>query len=245
MNNILNDFNKNGFVKIENVFDKPFIDNVMGEIENLTDVDTYNDSKGILRRVERVYNKGEHLKELGLVIKKKLKDIFGSNFNIFKDKFNYKPPGGEGFFCHYVGVFYFNDLNNNKKKGWYEYADYFVNVGIPIDQCTEESGTLEMSQIHKLPFEKLILNTKNNGTPQLLENIEKKLDFQTLNLNIGDIAIFSNLTPHRSKQNNSTISRRILYYTYVPEKFGNLYEKYFFDKKNSKNKTSKSFAGEI
>ncbi len=41
MNNILNDFNKNGFVKIENVFDKPFIDNVMGEIENLTDVDTY------------------------------------------------------------------------------------------------------------------------------------------------------------------------------------------------------------
>ena len=31
MNNILNDFNKNGFVKIENVFDKPFIDNVMGK----------------------------------------------------------------------------------------------------------------------------------------------------------------------------------------------------------------------
>ena len=55
MNNILNDFNKNGFVKIENVFDKPFIDNVMGEIENLTDVDTYKDSKGILRRVEKEY----------------------------------------------------------------------------------------------------------------------------------------------------------------------------------------------
>ena len=245
MNDILKDYNKNGFVKIENFFDKLFINNVAEEVENLTDVDTYRDSSGNLRRVERVYNKGKCLKELDSVVKKKLKDIFGSNFNIFKDKFNYKPPGGEGFFCHYDGVFYFNDLNNNKKKGWYEYADYFVNVGIAIDPCTEENGTLEMSQIHKLPFEKLILNTKNNGTPQLLENIEKKLDFQTLNLNIGDIAIFSNLTPHRSKQNNSTISRRILYYTYVPEKFGNLYGKYYFDKKNSKNKTSKSFAGEI
>ena len=99
-----------------------------------------------------------------------------------------------------------------------------------------------MSQIHNLPFEKLILNTKNDGTPVLLESVEKKLDFQILNLNIGDIAIFSNTTPHRSKENNSSFSRRILYYTYVPERFGNNYEKYYLDKKNSRNKTSKSLS---
>jgi len=114
-----------------------------------------------------------------------------------------------------------------------------------MDPCSEKNATLEMSQIHNLPFEKLILNTKNDGTPDLLESVEKKLNFQILNLNIGDIAIFSNLTPHRSKKNNSSISRRILYYTYTPEKFGNNYEKYYLDKKNSKNKTSKSLSGEI
>ena len=243
MNNILKDYNKNGFVKIENVFDKLFINNIIGEVENLTDVDTYRDSSDKLRRVERVYNKGKYLKELGLVVKQKLKDIFGYNFNIFKDKYNFKPPGGEGFFCHYDGVFYFHDSDNNKKKGWYEYADYFLTVGIAIDSCNEDNATLEISQIHNLPFEKLILNTKNDGTPVLLESVEKKLDFQILNFNIGDIAIFSNLAPHRSKKNNSSVSRRMLFYTYTPEKFGNNYEKYYFDKKNSKNK--KNARGEI
>ena len=245
MNNILEDYKKNGFVKIENVFDKPFINNIIGEVENLTNVNIYKDRNGKLRRLEKVYNRGEYLKKLGLVIKQKLKDIFGFNFNIFKDKYNFKPPGGEGFSCHYDGVFYFCDPNNEKKRGWYEYADYFVNVAIPMDPCSEKNATLEMSQIHNLPFEKLILNTKNDGTPDLLESVEKKLNFQILNLNVGDIAIFSNLTPHRSKKNNSSISRRILYYTYTPEKFGNNYEKYYFDKKNSKNKTSKSLTGEI
>ena len=245
MNNILEDYKKNGFVKIENVFDKSFISNIIGELESLTDVDTYKDSNGKPRRIERVYDKGEYLKKLSLVVKQKLKDIFGYNLNIFKDKYNFKPPGGEGFFCHYDGVFYFYDSKNEKKRGWYEYADYFVNVAIPMDPCSERNATLEMSQIHNLPFEKLILNTKNDGTPDLLESVEKKLNFQILNLNVGDIAIFSNTTPHRSKKNNSSINRRILYYTYAPEKFGNNYEKYYLDKKNSKNKTSKSLSGEI
>ena len=245
VNNIIENYKKNGFVKIENVFDKSFINNIISELEGLTDLDIYKDSNGKPRRVERVYNKGEYLKKLSLVIEQKLKDIFGYNLNIFKDKYNFKPPGGEGFFCHYDGVFYFHDYKNEKKRGWYEYADYFVNVAIPMDPCSEINGTLEMSQIHNLPFEKLILNTKNDGTPNLLESVEKKLNFQILNLNVGDIAIFSNTTPHRSKKNNSSINRRILYYTYTPDKFGSNYEKYYFDKKNSKNKTSKSLSGEI
>ena len=102
-----------------------------------------------------------------------------------------------------------------------------------------------MAHFHNLPFEKLILNTQNNGTPALLESVEKKLHFQRIDLNIGDVAIFSNTAPHRSKKNNSLVERKILFYTYTPSKFGNTYEKYFYDKKNSKNKTSKSFSGEI
>ena len=43
-------------------------------------------------------------------------------------------------------------------------------------------------------------------------------------LNIGDIVIFSNTCPHRSKKNNSEKNRRVLYYTYT-----------FIDKEKSKN----------
>ena len=119
----------------------------------------------------------------------------------------------------------------------------FINPKILNQQA--DSLLNRYPNFYTLPFEKLILNTKNDGTPNLLESVEKKLNFQILNLNVGDIAIFSNTTPHRSKKNNSSINRRILYYTYTPEKFGNNYEKYYFDKKNSKNKTSKSLSGEI
>ena len=49
------------------------------------------------------------------------------------------------------------------------------------------------------------------------------------------MVIFSNTCPHRSKQNDSAKSRRILYYTYSLAKNGSKYEIYFDDKANSKN----------
>ena len=54
-------------------------------------------------------------------------------------------------------------------------------------------------------------------------------------LNIGDIVIFSNTCPHRSKKNNSEKNRRVLYYTYSLFKNGSKYNKYFEDKEKSKN----------
>ena len=35
---------------------------------------------------------------------------------IFKDKFNAKPPGGDGFYAHFDGIFNFVNQNNEKKK---------------------------------------------------------------------------------------------------------------------------------
>ena len=93
-------------------------------------------------------------------------------------------------------------------------------------------------------FDKLLSNTKKNGSPALLPEIEKKLKFKVINLNVGDVVIFSNTCPHRSKKNKSNFDRKTLYYTYTPLKYGSMYEKYFYDKKNSKNKTNKSFSGE-
>ena len=88
-------------------------------------------------------------------------------------------------------------------------------------------------------------NTKNDGTPNLLKKIEKNLKFENVNLRAGDILIFKNTCPHRSRKNTSNTSRRILYYTYLSDKFGDQYQRYFKDKLKSKNKTSKSLSGQI
>ena len=239
------EYSQKGFFTIKNVLKKFKINELNNEIEIANNVDKYFDKKGKIRRIERIFNKGENLYNLNIKILELLKKVFEEPFTIFKDKFNAKPPGGEGFFAHYDGIFEFKDSNLIKRKGWYEYTDIFVNVLIALDSCTKENGTIEISNIHKNSFENLLLNTKQDGTPDLLEVIEKSLIFETIELAAGDIVIFSNQCPHRSKKNYSYSSRRTLYYTYTPEKFGSFYEKYFLDKKNSKNNNSKSLSGEI
>ena len=43
-------------------------------------------------------------------------DIFQEKMTIFKDKFNSKPPGGEGFYAHYDGIFLWKNKKNFEKK---------------------------------------------------------------------------------------------------------------------------------
>lgn len=243
--NILKEYSLNGYFTIKNVFSSSNIYDLKNEIKVADNVDKYFDKNGEIRRIERIFNKGKKLNFLNKEIIKILKNIFKEDYIIFKDKFNAKPPGGEGFFAHYDGVFMFKDEKNLNKKGWYEYSDHFINVLVALDICNKKNGTIEISKIHNDNFNNLLLNTKNNGTPDLLEEIESKLIFETIELNPGDIVVFSNQCPHRSKKNYSNSSRGTLYYTYTLEKFGSFYEKYFEDKKNSKNKTSKSLSGQI
>lgn len=244
-NNVLREYSQKGYFTIKNVFSAADIYVLKNEIQIANNTDKYFDKNGEIRRIEKIFNKGKKLNFLNKEIIKILKNLFNEDYIIFKDKFNAKPPGGEGFFAHYDGVFIFKDEKNFYKKGWYEYSDHFINVLVALDMCDKKNGTIEISKIHKDNFNSLLKNTKNNGTPDLLDEIEKKLTFEPIILNPGDIVIFSNQCPHRSKKNYSNSSRGTLYYTYTLAKFGSFYEKYFEDKKNSQNKTSKSLSGEV
>ncbi len=200
-----------------------------------SDVDIHKDSNDLIRRIERFYNKGQYLNLINKKFIELIKNSLGLNVLIFKDKFNLKPPGGEGFKAHYDGVFIFVDPQNKKKRGWYEYGDTFINVLAAIDDCDEENGTIELAKSENEPFHNLIKKTKSEEIAELLDEVEKGYSFEKITLNAGDLVIFKNTCPHRSSINNSNTPRRILYYTYLDEKFGNQYENYFFDKKLSKN----------
>ena len=236
-----NKFDKNGFFICKNVFSNKFISEILSEIEKANNTIKYLDNENILRRIEKLYDKGINLINLNKNISTILKSVFEEDFLIFKDKFNAKPPGGEGFIAHYDGVFHFIDPDNNKKNGWYEYGNIFINALIALDKCNEENGTIELSNSHKGTFNELLKNTKNNNTPAINKVIEDKTIFNLINLDVGDIVIFSNTCPHRSKKNNSNFQRRTLYYTYTQSKNGSKYDQYFFDKEKSTN-TSKAFS---
>ncbi|MBH44264.1 MAG: hypothetical protein CMD88_02255 [Gammaproteobacteria bacterium] len=247
MNNIetyKNKYKNNGYFIVKDVFDKNTINKVISEIDVAQDVQKYTDKKGNLRRIERLYDKGIYLKKINSSVLSILKKIFDKDFTIFKDKCNSKPPGGEGFFAHYDGIFLFKNNNGKKEKGWYKYTDFFINVLIALDDCNKENGTIEISNAHSGDFDQLLLNTKQNGTPDILNNIEQSIDFEPIELKAGDLTIFSNTCPHRSKKNESSVNRRTLYYTYTLLDKGSYYHEYFIDKSQSKNLTSKSLSGE-
>ncbi len=229
-------FDNDGYFKIKNFLNKTEISKIVEEIMKSSDVDIHKDNNNLIRRIERFYNKGEYLNLINKKFIELIKNILGLNVLIFKDKFNLKPPGGEGFKAHYDGVFMFVDPRNKKKCGWYEYGDTFINVLVAIDNCNEENGTIELAKSENEPFHNLIKKTKSEEIAELLDEVEKEYSFEKIILNVGDLVVFKNTCPHKSSINNSNIPRRILYYTYLDEKFGNQYENYFLDKKLSKNK---------
>ena len=245
MENYKNILKVKGYCLIPKVLDLSDTAKIKSEINRANNVVTYKDRNGNLRRIEKLYDKGETLLKLNQKILKILKDIYHEDFYIFKDKYNAKPANGEGFFAHYDGIFNWKDKNGNIRNGWYEYSSFFINALIALDPCDKENGTIELSKIHNLTFNELLNNTKRNGTPDLLPAVEKKCQFDVIDLDIGDLVLFNNKCPHRSAKNISFQSRMTLYYTYNISKDGDHYNTYFEDKKTSSNKNSKSLIGQI
>ena len=98
-------YKEKGYFIIKKFFDQKFISKILEEIINSNKTTKYYDNNKNLRRIEKLFDKGNNLNVLNQELIKLLKSIFDESFLIFKDKFNAKPPGGEGFFAHFDGIF--------------------------------------------------------------------------------------------------------------------------------------------
>ena len=90
-------FDKYGYFIFKNFLSKIFVLKLIDDINKASYTEKYFDNTNKLRRIEKIYDKGKNLIDLNNKILIFLNDIFETNFTIFKDKFNCKPPGGEGF----------------------------------------------------------------------------------------------------------------------------------------------------
>jgi len=222
-----------GYAYVGNFITEVEAERVKEILEHLVDVPTYYDTNGLIRRMERFSQDGDYLTNLHIRIVSLLSSLFGEEYVMFKDKYNIKMPGGEGYFAHYDEIFLWEDNEGNTKRGWYEYTTEFINVALALDTSYESNGTIELVKKHDYLFDELLAKTKNNGTPALRPEIEKTIKFEKLPLKIGDVVIFSHKCPHRSAGNNSANPRGLLYYTYNNLKYGDHYNKYFDDKNSS------------
>jgi hypothetical protein len=114
----------------------------------------------------------------------------------FKDKLNYKQPGGAGFSAH-------QDLPA------YPGVARVMSLLLAIDECTAESGCLWIADgvDRQLP-------TDERGVVR--SDVAAGLTWSAVELAPGDVVCLDGLLPHYSEANRSDHPRRVLVVSYAP-----------------------------
>lgn len=140
-----------------------------------------------------------------------LAELMGERAVLFKEKLNFKLPGGSGFAPH-------QDAPAFTSFG----QTYHVTLLLSADRMTSENGCLEMVDGFGSPR---TLPQEEDGT--LRRDVVDALVWRPLPLEAGDLALFDSYVPHRSGPNRSTAPRRALYVTYNRASEGDRRQEYF------------------
>lgn len=145
--------------------------------------------------------------EIGVV----LAELFGEPAVLFKEKVNYKYPGGGGFAPH-------------QDAAAYRFVDHHISVMVPLDEASEASGCLWFAPGHRGGS----LPTDARG--RIEDAVVETLDWRPVPAHPGDLVFFDSYAPHRSETNRTRRPRRALYLTYNAASRGDFRETYYEDK---------------
>ena len=141
-------------------------------------------------------------------------ELLDDSVVLFKDKINFKEPGGAGFEPH-----------QDQQAGWSAYAPLFVTALVAIDPATLENGCLEMADAPRLTG---LVGAE--WTP-LTAGQTAAFDFVSVPTAPGDVLLFDSYAPHSSKPNLTDTGRRLLYLSYNGAAHGDHRRRYFEDKR--------------
>lgn len=227
----LHDFQRDGFLIVRRLFTSEEIGRHARSIDALAarppevgrQMAYFEDSllvpgTRVLSRIERFVEYEQDLS--ALVSDPRIVDLtsalLGDRAVLFKDKINFKMPGGGGFTPH-------QDI----QPGWDTYASYFISVLIAIDANSLENGCIELAAGH---HRRGLIGRKREP----LEGAE--LDgvvFTPYPMEPGDVAFFDCFTPHQSQPNLTSRPRRNIYLTFNRQREGDFRAQYFADKRRS------------
>jgi len=223
LNKYRNDLEENGYVLIKDFFndtEAEEINNFRLELEELEEhkgkwMIYYEENNGnkLKSRIENFVNYKDNIKNfVDTKIKSLLESLLYEKVILFKEKINWKLPGGNGFKAHQDHPAW-NDFNISK----------FYSVAIFGNNSTIENGCLQVSPQKN--------NQLFNDNGCISENIANSLDWKYVESTSKDLLIFDSFIPHKSDKNNSSKSRSIFYFTFNKLDEGNHYEKYVENKR--------------
>jgi len=143
-----------------------------------------------------------------------VEQLFGQRAVLFKEKINFKMPGGAGFEPH-----------QDQQAGWSTYAPMFVTALVGIDKATLANGCLEMADAPR--FAGLIGEEWKPLTGEEMASFK----LTPIETEPGDVLFFDSYAPHGSAPNTTDQPRRILYLTYNAASDGDHRHQYFADKR--------------
>jgi hypothetical protein len=143
-------------------------------------------------------------------------ELLGERAVLFKDKINFKMPGGAGFKVH-----------QDAQAGWHLYARFFISALVSIDRSTPDNGCLQMAPGW---HDKGLIGEE---WKPLDEASTSQMRFVSLPTEPGDVVLFDCYVPHRSEDNLTDEPRRALYVTYNRASDGDHRVTYFADKRKS------------
>ena len=154
-----------------------------------------------------------------------LGQLFGEPAVLFKEKVNYKHPGGGGFAPH-------------QDATAYRFVDHHISVMVPIDDATEASGCLWFAPGHRSGQ----LPTDERG--RIAEGSAAELDWRPVEVWPGDLVFFDSYAPHYSDTNTTDRPRRALYLTYNAAGLGDHRAAYYEDKESEFAREGETFGEE-
>jgi 2-aminoethylphosphonate dioxygenase len=142
--------------------------------------------------------------------------LLGEPAVLFKDKINFKLPGGDGFKPH-----------QDQQAGWSTYADLFITAMVSIDPTTEENGCLELCAGQHTR------GLLGDEWKPLTDDDMRRLGARPVPTRSGDAVFFDSYTPHASGPNLTDERRRVLYISYNRRSAGDHRVRYYADKRAS------------
>lgn len=150
--------------------------------------------------------------------------LMGEPAVLYKEKVNYKHPGGAGFAPH-------------QDATAYRFVDHHISVMVPLDAATVESGCLYVAPGH----DRGILP---NARGCLLQSVADELEWTPVEVYPGDVLLFDSYAPHRSETNRTEHARRALYLTYNARSAGDFRDRYYADKVAEFGRADGTFDGD-
>lgn len=140
---------------------------------------------------------------------KLLGDAAGAS--VFKERINYKLPGGGGFAPHQDAPAWSGDVPTDPETRELSFMQQTLNMNVAVDRMFLQNGGLEVVRGGHAGYK--IWPQNSDGT--LRDDVVQQAEWTEVVCEPGDALLFSLHIPHRSGVNMTDQPRRAVYITYA------------------------------